>query len=166
MSEDSVWNDFSVVDKNGERNWAFGCQNTNLIGHERSGGDWHTHPAFSGCKSPLDGYRRVVNSSDGFLAQSGYRREGRIYKAVSPSEKQIAAFCHHGLGTAWLSHLLSIPPHIFWSGFDIAHSSVTIVEFRNNPDGYTAPQCYCLSDISHIYKEKLPLNAGIDFGFA
>jgi probable phosphoglycerate mutase len=162
MSENKVWDDFSIIDDNGTKNWSFGCQNTKLISQDDSS-EWHTNPVFSTCKSALDGYRRIVNSSDDFLNRLGYKRDGKIYKVVSPNEKRVAAFCHHGLGTAWLSHLLSIPPHVFWSGFDIAHSSVTVLEFKNNPDGHTAPQCICLSDISHIYKEKLPIKAAIRF---
>ncbi|MDR2558236.1 MAG: histidine phosphatase family protein [Oscillospiraceae bacterium] len=157
MSEDLAWDDFSSVDENGVKNWAFGCQNTKL----HSDGDWHENPVFSSCKSALGGYRRITGCSDEFLARLGYGRDGKVYKILNPSEKRIAAFCHHGLGTSWLSYLLSIPPNIFWSSFNIAHSSVTILEFANNADGYTAPQCVCLSDISHIYKERLPLNSVI-----
>jgi probable phosphoglycerate mutase len=157
MSEDSAWNNFSAACGNGTRDWAFGCQNTKLIDGGYDSENWHENPVFSSCNSALDGYRRIAGCSDEFLTRLGYEREGKIYKAVSPSEKRIAAFCHHGLGTAWLSHLLSIPPNIFWSSFNIAHSSVTILEFSNNPDGKTAPQCICLSDISHIYKAKLPI---------
>ncbi|MCL2721431.1 MAG: histidine phosphatase family protein [Treponema sp.] len=163
MSEDLVWKDFSADDENGTRNWVFGCQNTRLIGSNYTKDDWHTNPVFSQCNSALDCYKRITNCSDDFLNRLGYKKEGNLYKVVSPNEKRIAAFCHHGFGTAWLSHLLSIPPNIFWAGFDIAHSSVTILIFRNNPDGYTSPQCVCLSDMSHIYKEKLPVNAAIKF---
>jgi probable phosphoglycerate mutase len=162
MSENTVWDEFSIIDDNGSRNWAFSCQNTKLISQDYSD-DWHKNPVFSSCKSALGGYRRIAKCSDDFLARLGYKRGKNFYKIVSPNEKRVAAFCHHGLGTAWLSHLLSIPPHIFWSGFDIAHSSVTILEFKNNPDGNTAPACICLSDISHIYKEKLPINSVINF---
>ena len=162
MNEDIVWNDFAV-DTNGTRNWVFGCQNTKLIEYDYSKDNWHTNPLFSSCKSAVDGYKRITDSSDDFLTRLGYKREGNLYKVVSPNEKRVAAFCHHGLGTAWLSHLLSISPNVFWSSFDIAHSSVTILVFRNNPDGYTAAQCLCLSDISHIYKENVPLNAAVKF---
>ncbi|MCL2628899.1 MAG: histidine phosphatase family protein [Oscillospiraceae bacterium] len=163
MSEDLVFNELSVDRGYGNRDWSFGCQNTKLIEHDYTFKNWHKNPVFKTCKAPLDGYNRVAACSDEFLARLGYEREGNIYKVVSPSDKRIAAFCHHGFGTTWLSHLLSIPPHILWSSFDIAHSTVTILVFRNNPDGYTAPQCMCLSDISHIYKEDLPLHAGIEF---
>ena len=164
MSEDLFWNELSAVDGNGERQWSFGCQNTMLLGEENPDlNAWHTYPAFSSCKAAEKGYRRIADCSDAFLAGLGYKRDGRLYRTAAPNNRRIAAFCHHGVGTAWLSHLLSIPPNIFWSGFDIAHSSVTILEFKNNPDGQTAPQCVCLSDISHIYKNNLPINAVIGF---
>ena len=163
MNEDKVYDNFSAVNENNERNWVIGCQNTKLIDKKYSYDDWHTNPVFAACKSALEGYNRIINYSDDFLARLGYKRDGNLYKVISPNEKRIAAFCHHGLGTSWLSHMLSIPPNIFWSSFDIAHSSVTILVFINNPDGYTAPQCVCLSDISHIYKERIPLNAAINF---
>jgi probable phosphoglycerate mutase len=162
MSEDLAWGDFSAADENGVRNWVFGCQNTKLL-VDVTGGEWHENPAFASCKSAPGGYRRIAGHSDEFLSRLGYEREGVIYKAVSPSEKRIAAFCHHGLGTAWLSHLLAIPPNIFWARFNIAHSSVTILELASNADGYTAPQCVCLSDVSHIYKAGLPLGSVISF---
>jgi probable phosphoglycerate mutase len=159
MNEDDVWDDFSVTDDSGVKNWAFGCQNTKMI----YDGAWHESPVFASCRSALGGYERVAGYSDEFLERLGFKREAQKYKIVKPSEKKIAAFCHHGLGTTWLSHLLRISPNIFWSSFDIAHSSVTILEFKNNADGYTAPQCLCLSDISHIYKAKLPIKTAVDF---
>jgi len=159
MSEDLAWDDFSAVGENGARNWAFGCQNTKLLCDE----PWHNNPVFSSCKAVLGGYQRIADCSDDFLARFGYKRDGKLYRITSSSDKRVAAFCHHGLGTAWLSHLLSVPPNVFWASFNIAHSSVTILEFANNADGYTAPQCVCLSDISHIYKEKLPLHSVISF---
>ena len=61
------------------------------------------------------------------------------------------------LGDDWLSHLLSVPPHLFMAGFGISHTGVTILDFANNDDGITAPYCLCLSDVSHIYKANLPL---------
>lgn len=164
MSENLAWNDFSTVDKNGNHSWSFGCQNTKLLGNgDPMRNDWDTNPVFSSCKSPAEGYQRVVNCSDEFIARMGYKRDGKIYKVVAPNEKRIAAFCHHGFGTMWLSHLLSIPVIIFWSSFDIDHSSVTLLKFNNNPDGYTAPTCVCLSDISHIYKERLPIVSANNF---
>jgi probable phosphoglycerate mutase len=163
MSESTAWDELSVADGCGTRNWAFSCQNTELLGKDYTIEDWHTNPVFAPCTAALDGYRRITARSDEFMARLGYKRDGRLYTVTAPNDRRIAAFCHHGFGTTWLSHLLSVPPHIFWSGFDIAHSGVTILEWKNNPDGLTAPTCVCLSDVSHIYSANLPLRAAIEF---
>lgn len=163
MSEDLAYDDLSAEREGGKRDWSFGCQNTKLLEYagqnERS--EWYDNPVFSTCRAAQVGYGRIKHCSDDFLSRLGYRREGKIYRVVAPSDKRVAAFCHHGLGTSWLSHVLSIPPNIFWSSFNIAHSSITVLEFSNNADGRTAPQCVCLSDTSHIYKEGLGVNSPI-----
>ncbi|MCL2819240.1 MAG: histidine phosphatase family protein [Oscillospiraceae bacterium] len=163
MNEDKVWDEFTSVDENSERDWAFGCQNTRLIENGFLHGKWYENPVFSTCKSPLECYRRLSAGSDDLTERLGYKRDGHIYRIISPNEKRIAAFCHHGVSTIWLSYLLNIPPQIFWAGFDIHHTAVTILNFRNNPDGLTSPQCMCLADMSHIYKENIPVNAAIQF---
>lgn len=150
MSEDKVFNDLSATDSNGERDWSFAGQNTKLVTREYTFENWYTNPVFDTCRSASGGYRRVSDSSDDFIARLGYAREGRLYKITAPNEKRVAAFCHHGLGTTWLSYMLLIPPNVFWSAFDIGHTGVTILEFKNNPDGYTAPKCLCLADVSHL----------------
>ena len=158
MSEDMAWNDFSVVNEDGIRGWSFHCQNTELLkDFNSSNAAWYDLDVFSGCSKAKSGYNRISQASDDYLRRLGYMREGNIYKILNPSEKRVAAFCHQGFGTTWLSHVLSVPPHIFWAGFDITHSGISILEFKNNPDGYTAPKCLCMSDTSHIYKENLPL---------
>ena len=144
MSEDLCFADFSI-ERVGQRDWSFAVQNTQMLDIE---GAWHESRIFP--RTAASGYMRVSNASDDFLTRLGYKRDGLHYKVVKPSDKRIAVFCHHGLGTTWLSHMLSIPPNIFWASFDIAHTGLTIVQFKNTPDGRTAPQCLCLSDTAHV----------------
>ncbi|MDR2599644.1 MAG: histidine phosphatase family protein [Oscillospiraceae bacterium] len=152
MSEDLMFNDISKLDENGVRDWAMFRHNTQLMKQEYTLDDWYTNPLFNGCRDAKGAYERVVKNSDEFLARLGYTREGRIYKITKPGDKRIAAFCHHGFGTTWLSHLMSIQPNAFWASFTINHSSVTIIEFDNNNDGYTTAWCRCLNDTSHLYR--------------
>ncbi len=159
-SESNAWRDLSCEDDDGRRTWAFTTKpNTFFRGNEEyhcAGDDWYSLPAFS----KIDGKKameRIVSASDDFLARQGYVREGRVYRCERPNDDRVAVFCHQGFGTTWMSHLLQIPPQIMWSCFDISHSSVSIFEFRNGKDGYTAPKCLCLSDMSHIYAERLPM---------
>ena len=73
------------------------------------------------------------------------------------NEEKVALFCHSVFARAWLSVLLHIPLHIVWASFRYTHTGVTVLEFKNNPNGITAPQCLCYSDVSHLYASGLDL---------
>jgi len=158
MSEDLAWNSFSAMDEDGKKDWLFAGQNFDFF---QDGDvfrpDWYNHAKVIRCPNAKEGYERIQAASDNFIQKLGYQRNGSIYKILEPSEKRIAAFCHHGLGTSWLSHLLSISPILFWTSFNIAHTGVTIIEFVNNDNGITAPKCLVHSDMSHIYESGLPM---------
>lgn len=95
--------------------------------------------------------RTIERNGNDFLERLGYRYENGVYRILRPNEDKVALFCHAAFGRAWLSILLHIPLHIMWSSFSYTHTGVTVVEFRNNKDGFTAPHCLCYSDMSHLY---------------
>jgi probable phosphoglycerate mutase len=167
MSENLAWNDFAceIEDEPGRYTWTFHRQNTKLKYDETvtAGGKWYESEYFKKVNAEK-GYKRIAGCSDDFTERLGYRREGGAYRIIRASDERVAAFCHQGFGSLWLSYLLDMPPHLFLSSFDMTHSGVTILEFKNYDDKYTAPKCLCLSDISHIYQAGLPMkyNNGID----
>ena len=120
------------------------------------GKDWHKAEIFGSIDAKKE-YELLCEKSDEFLARHGYTREGGVYKITGGNSDRIAVFCHGGFISMWLSHLLGISPHIFMAGIGINHTGVTILDFENRESGYTAPYCLALSDVSHIYKENLPL---------
>lgn len=160
MSEDLAWRDFSceIEAGSGRHGWTFHRQNTKIKydGTVSPGGKWYDSKYFS-ITNAKEGYRRIAECSDEFTERLGYKRKDGAYKIINANDDRVAAFCHQGFGSIWLSHLLDIPPDLFLSTFDISHSSVTILEFKNYDDGYTAPKCLCLSDTSHIYQSGLPM---------
>ncbi len=99
-----------------------------------------------------------------FLERLGYREENGIYRILKPNENRVALFCHAAFARAWLSVLLHIPLHIMWSSFEYTHTGVTVIEFKNNENGVTAPRCLCFCDLSHLYSSGLDLkyNNGIE----
>ena len=98
-----------------------------------------------------------------FLERLGYREENGVYRILRNNEEKVALFCHAAFTRAWLSVLLHVPVHMMWASFNITHTGVTILEFKNNANGITAPRCLCLSDLSHLYAQGLDLayNNGI-----
>ena len=93
----------------------------------------------------------LKKEGDAFLEKLGYKYENGVYKIVTPNEERVALFCHAAFTRAWLSILLHIPVHIMWASFSYDHTGVTVLEFKNNENGITAPQCLTYSDISHLY---------------
>ena len=99
----------------------------------------------------------IEKNGDEFLERLGYKKEGDVYRILRNNEEKVALFCHSAFTRAWLSSLLHIPLHIMWASFQYTHTGVTVLEFKNNENGITAPRCLCFSDVSHLYAEKLDL---------
>ena len=92
-----------------------------------------------------------------FLERLGYKEENGVYRILRKNEDRVALFCHTVMARAWLSTLLHIPIHLMWAGFQMTHTGVTVLEFKNNENGITAPYCRCFSDMSHLYAEGLDM---------
>lgn len=149
---------FNDDKRDGRWCWSFGMDPNRYYTEENIalGDKWYEGYPFCHTKAK-EGYELIGKASDDFLESLGYKREGKRYKIVNHNEERVAVFCHYGFGTTWLSHLLQINPLLFWSRFTMALSSVTIINFRQLSEGYTVPQVLTLSELSHIYAERLPM---------
>ncbi len=158
-SEDETFKYLSVPKPDGGRTWSFGsCRNTEYLDKVKELGDrWYEAYPFSECRAK-EGFERIRDGSDEFLKSLGYERDGSVYRVIRPNDEKVAVFCHYGAGTTWLSHLLSISPPFFWGTFLINHSSITVLRFPNDKEGFIIPMCLALSDCSHILAADLPVN--------
>ena len=159
-NEHHAWCDFSVVDKNGKRNWAwwsqetrhlFLCEEVLALGHK-----WYEHPAFKDYRFK-EGMERVYNALDEFLLSLGYKHQrytGR-YEVVAPNDERVALFAHQGFGLIFLSCLLDIPLPIITMHFDMTYTGMTSIVFVNE-NGICYPRILTLSNDSHIFREGLP----------
>lgn len=93
-----------------------------------------------------------------FLERLGYKEENGVYRILRNNEERVALFCHAAFARAWISTLLHIPLHLMWAGLDYTHTGVTVINFKNYKDGFTAPRVLCYSDVSHLYAAGLELN--------
>ena len=100
---------------------------------------------------------RIEQGGREFLERLGYKEENGVYRILRNNEDRVALFCHTVMARAWLSTLLHIPIHLMWAGFQMTHTGVTVLEFKNNENGITAPYCRCFSDMSHLYAEGLDM---------
>lgn len=148
------------VEKNGRRRWFFRDEETKyLLADEKVlslGYNWYEHPKLTYYKK---GVERVYRDTDEFLKSLGYEhiRYSGKYKVIKPNNERIALFAHHGFGLTFLSSLLDIPYPMFVNHFELCHSGMTVIEFKEE-NGFSIPKILTVSSDSHLYKAELPMN--------
>lgn len=96
-------------------------------------------------------YRHVTEGLDRVLAEHGYVREGKLYRAEKSNRETIAFFCHFGLECVLLSHLMNVSPMILWHHACAAPSSVTTLTTEERRQGKAVFRMSSFGDISHLY---------------
>ncbi len=120
---------------------------------------WSEHPVFT--QADIAGhYRETTEALDVFLKEHGYARDGRMYRALAPNNDTLVFFCHFGLTSLVLAHLLGISPMILWQGFIAAPTSVTTIVTEERREGEVQWRCIGYGDTSHLYA------AGMEPGFS
>ena len=153
-----IWPELAPVMPNGKRSFVIDLPADILRSPENRDHytDWYNMPAMELIEGKQV-MKRVERHSDDFLRRLGYRRvQDGVYEEEKPNNEKVAVFCHAGFGITWMTHLLSVPPHVIWSSFYMTHTGVTVVNFERNPSGLVTPRCLCWSDMSHLFDTDLP----------
>lgn len=152
-----AWRDFTI-ENHGIRTWLFHDADTKALMADESvtslGHKWYEHSQFVSYKKSVD---RISEETTNFFRTLGYehiKNTGK-YKVLKPNDERIAFFAHQGFGIAFLSEILGIPYPMFASHFDICHTGMTVIDFKEQ-NGYAIPRVLTLSSDSHIYREGLP----------
>lgn len=98
-----------------------------------------------------EAYRYVTENFDALLAEHGYVREGRMYRAERPNRDTLAFFCHFGLECVLLSHLMNVSPMVLWHGVCVAPTGVTTVYTEERRPGRVSFRAAGIGDTSHLY---------------
>ena len=156
--EEHVWRDLTIRRDDGGLTWLFSHEDTRRLFTSKEirdlGDEWYRHPKFTSYEA---GIKKVYDNTDAFLASLGYEHErytGR-YKVLRDNGERVALFAHQGFGLAFLSTLLDIPYPAFSTHFDMSHSNMTVIEFKDE-GGIAIPHVMTLSNDSHIYADGLP----------
>lgn len=156
-NEKYAWEDFHV-ERDGHGRWVFQDEKSRELFSDISvlslAHEWYEYPELKRFKKGVD---RIYNETFEFFKTLGYehiRNTGR-YKVNKPNDERIALFAHSGFGLAFLSVVLDIPYPIVANHFDMCHSGMTVIEFKEN-NGYAIPKLLMLSSDSHLYKDGLP----------
>ena len=123
---------------------------------------WTDSKIVRGTKIP----KMLENVNKGFdelLKKHGYTFDGKIFKIdenVANPNDTIALFCHGGVGTAIIAHVMNMPPIALWNSIFIPTSSVTTlymeqhIKARPIAHGIFAG----IADTSHLYMGNEPIS--------
>ena len=101
-------------------------------------------------------YDNVIAQLDNLIESHGYNRNGVIYDAVKSNHDTIAIFCHHGLGSLLVSHLLNCSPFSISQNGCMLTSSVTTFYSEERIEGKAQFRMNGFADISHLAKADEP----------
>lgn len=108
-------------------------------------------------------YDYVCENFDKLTEKHGYKRNGGLYDITAKSNGNtdtIALFCHFGLGTSLISHVLNMPLIAVWNSIFLPTSSVTTLYMEQHiKDRPIAHGIFAgIGDTSHLYAGKEPIS--------
>lgn len=116
---------------------------------------WRSIPMYQAEGLPAY-YDMVTENFDKLLASHGFSHNAAGYFDVLPNGEEnrdtIAIFCHMGLGTMLLAHLLQLPLPVISMSLFLPTSSVTTVFFERHTNTPVAnARIISVGDTSHLY---------------
>ena len=124
--------------------------------------DWLEEPIFDG-GTVRDIWRESCEGLDSLLAEHGFIREGRLYRCADNQPDTLVFFCHFGIATALIAHLIGISPVALWQGFSMQPSSVTTLVTEERVKGEAVFRCMQYGDLSHLYAADEPYSTAALF---
>ena len=120
---------------------------------------WTDYPALkdAGVREEVDW---IYSEFDKFLEKHGYKKEGKLFKVLNPNSDVIVFFCHFGLESILLGHLLHLPVMPLWHGTCALTTSVTKVTTEERQDGTACFRMLYFGALPHLWE------AGIEPAFA
>ncbi|MBQ8510886.1 MAG: histidine phosphatase family protein [Clostridia bacterium] len=123
---------------------------------------WRQSKLLEGSKI-AETYDYICGKFDEFTADHGFVRDGGFYRITEKGEGNrdtIALFCHFGLGTAIISHVLNMPLVAVWNSVFLPTSSVTTLFMeRHIQSRPIAHGIFCgIGDTSHLYAGGEPIS--------
>lgn len=110
---------------------------------------WFENPVFMEAHVK-EAYDTVVRGFDALLAKYGYERDGHVYHTEQGNHKTICLFCHFGLETVLLSHIMEVSPMPLWHGLCALPTSVTTIYTEERRKGVASLRVTSFGDLTHL----------------
>ena len=123
---------------------------------------WLHEPIFDG-GTVRDIWRESCDGLDSLLAEHGYFRDGQLYRCDNNQADTQVLFCHFGIATALMAHLINASPVALWQGLCMQPSSVTTLITEERVKGEVVFRCMQYGDLSHLYAADKPCSTAALF---
>lgn len=159
--EAHAWDELTYMDEEYGQTWLFSSKSVRKLFASPEmyayGFRWFDHPMFKDYHYE-QGMARIRRETDAFLASLGYEHDAdrNAYRITRPNDDRVALFAHQGFGMAFLATVLDIPYPMVSLHFDMTHTGMTVIEFKDEGDGYAIAKALMVSNDSHIYRDGLP----------
>ena len=110
---------------------------------------WFENPVFQEAHVK-EAYDAVIAGFDELLKEYGYERNGHVYHTEQGNHKTICLFCHFGLETVLLSHIMDVSPMPLWHGLCALPTSVTTIYTEERRKGIASLRVTSFGDLTHL----------------
>lgn len=143
------WGDLSGDAYSSDGPWAI-CEDMIKNDHAYPKGDaWKTEPRICHDRIVSDVENRE-KALDEFLAGFGYVREGQLYRVTKDNKTNIACFCHGGVTSALVSHMLNIPFWTYIAHFPMEMTAITKLCISGTEGSYAAAEVDYINSYTHL----------------
>lgn len=112
--------------------------------------DWVKAKIYASSPDLLAKVKERFDGIDETLAKNGYIRVNNHYETKQGNERTIAFFCHFGVESLLLAHLINCSPVSLWHGTCAAPSSITEVYTEERREGKVSFRISHFGDTSHL----------------
>lgn len=98
----------------------------------------------------LEEYGKVITEFDKVLAEHGYVRNGVSYDAIENNHQVIAFYCHYGVASALMSHLMNCSPYSLWENIVLLPSSLTEFVSEERRKGKASFRADKIGSLAHL----------------
>lgn len=95
-------------------------------------------------------YKIVTEGLDEILAKHGYVRKGRYYSVENSNRDVVVMFCHFGMMSVILSHLMNIPYLVLSQSFGCLTSGITTLVTEEREKGIAQFRCLQYGELTHL----------------
>lgn len=109
----------------------------------------------------LKDYIATTNKLDEILEEHGYKRDGMNYKVINGNHDTIAIFCHYGVSSVMLSHLMNCSPYSLFQHTVLCCTSLTEFITEERRKGTASFRARQIGSIEHLLSNdvEIPFNA-------